>query len=75
MCAFPNESFHVVAGRANSAPKASGASCTRPFTYRRCTTCLLAYRVPPRMERAGRERRVAEDGGGGARVVGDVSLN
>lgn len=27
------------------------------------------------MDRVGRERRVVEDGGGGARVVGDVSLN
>lgn len=37
----------------------------------------MLTRLPctPRMDRVGRERRVVEDGGGGARVVGDVSLN
>ena len=54
---FPNERFTVAGShvRAHSLArerervkrvlKASGASPTRPFTYRRCTTCLLAYRV------------------------------
>lgn len=55
MYIFQRIEFHVVTvhvarerERVKSAAKASGASCTRPFTYRRCTTCLLAYRVPPR---------------------------
>ena len=80
-CIFPNESnstswrftSHASASawrarQRRAEPVARGPLLTAGVRHAYSPTVYL-------LERGRRERRVAEDGGGGARVVGDVSLN